>query len=283
MVGSRIVELLAGKYDFEDLSLENGGDITDRQMVLKKIREFAGEWIFHLAAKTDVDSCEKDKELKEDGATWRINVFGTKNLVDGCAASGKKILYISTDFVFDGENPPSGGYSEKDTPNPINWYGQTKYEGEKIVQRNAGNWIICRLAFPYRANFAPKKDFLRAILSRIKNGEKIQAVSDQIITPTYIDNLAFALDELLRYGIRGIYHVVGSQFLSPYEVAKLIARAFHCDENLIGKVKREDYYLGRAKRPFKMAIKNDKITKLGIRMCSFKDGLNEIKEQMVYQ
>lgn len=281
MVGSRLVELLSPKYEFEDLSLERGVDITNRETVLEKVSHFPGEWILHLAAKADVDACEKDKDLKEEGDTWKVNVLGTENLVDGCLKTGKKIIYISTDFVFDGENPPVDGYSEEDKPKPINWYAKTKYEGEKIVQKMKDNWLICRLAFPYRAKFDPKKDFVRTILSRLQAKETARVVADQVVTPTLIDDIANALDKLLDYGECGIYHLVGSQFLTPYEGAKLIARIFDQDENLVMAVAGEEYFQGRAKRPFKLGLRNDKIKKLGVRMRTFEEGLKEVKRQLI--
>lgn len=280
MIGSRIVELLGGKYDFEDLSLETGVDITNREIVLERIRQFNGEIVLHLAAKADVDACEEEKKLGKDGGAWKANVLGTKNLVDGCLENGKKIIYISTDFVFDGENPPVDGYSEQDSPNPLNWYAQTKYEGEKIVKKNGDKWLICRLAFPYRAEFVPKKDFARAILSRLESGERVKAVGDQIITPTFIDDVARALEKLIDSSVFGIYHIVGSQFLSPYKAALIIVQTFNKDKRLIKEVKAEDYFTGRARRPFKLALKNDKITKLGIKMLGFEEGLREVKRQI---
>lgn len=280
MIGSRIVELLSGKYQFEDLSLEQGIDITDREKVLDRIRHFDGELILHFAAKADVDACEKDKYLGETGQAWQVNVSGTKNLIDGCKETGKKMIYISTDFVFDGQNPPEGGYSEEDIPNPINWYAQTKYEGEKIVQGMIKNWLICRLAFPYRTNFDVKKDFVRAILFRLEKGEKIDAIDDQIVTPTFIDDIATAIDKLIESNAIGIYHVVGSQSLSPFEGAKMIARIFNYDENLITGVKADNYFRDRAKRPFKLPLKNDRIRKLGVKMVTFEEGLEEVKKRL---
>lgn len=293
MIGSRIVELLSGKYDFEDLSLEKGVDITDKKMVIDKINLFEGKWIIHLAAKADVDGCEIDKseDIKISGyedikrfsglkTAWVINVEGTRNVASAAQKFGKKIIYISTDFVFNGQNPPVGGYSEEDTPNPINWYAQTKYEGEKIVAGSGNGWLICRLAFPYRANFSLKKDFVRAILDRLKTGEKIVAASDQIVTPTFIDDIARALDKLISDDSRGIFHLTGSQSLTPYEAAKLIAKIFGQNVNLIQKVKGKDYFTGRAKRPFKLILKNDKIKKLGAKMRGFEEGLEEVKKQL---
>ena len=280
LIGSRIVELLSDRYEFYNLSLETGVDITKPE-TLEMISKATGEAVvLHLAAKTDVDGCERDKELGKNGAAWKINVLGTQNVVNACKKRGAKLIYISTDFVFDGESPPAGGYSEEDVPNPINWYAQTKYEGEKIVQRSNIPWLICRPAFPYRTKFEPKKDFVRAILARLEAGEKVMAVNDQIVTPTFIDDIAYALEKLIDEKAEGIYHLVGSQSLTPYTAAKMVAQVFGYDPDLIEGVGADDYFAGRAKRPFELGLRNDKIRKLDVKMATFEEGLQKLKEQL---
>lgn len=279
LVGSRIVELLSDKYEFENLSIITGVDITDRNTVLEKIKSSEAQIVLHLAAKTDVDGCELDRPLGKKGDAWRINVFGTKNVVDACQLSKKKLIYISTDFVFDGENPPVGGYSEDDIPNPLNWYAQTKYEGEKIVQNLKSPWIIARIAYPYRAKFE-RLDFARAILKRLQEGQIVTAVKDHIFTPTYIDDIAFAIDSLIKNNCTGIFHVVGSHSLTPYDAAVLIAKEFDLDMSKISQTTKAEFFNNRAPRPFQLALKNDKIGKLGIKMKTFEEGIREIKSQL---
>lgn len=279
LVGSRIVELLKDKYKFENLSRSSGVDIADKNQVLEKIRNSDAQIVLHLAAKTDVDGCEKDKALGKDGEAWKINVEGTRNVADACSEANKKLIYISTDFVFDGINPPLGGYSEEDIPNPINWYAQTKYEGEKIVMALKTPWIIARIDSPYRAAFE-KIDFARAILKRLQEGLLVTAVADHIFTPIYIDDIASALDALISNNSQGISHVVGNQSLTPYDAALLIAKTFNFDQNLILKTTRAEFFKDRAPRPFQLILKNDRITKLGVRMRTFEEGLREIKSQI---
>lgn len=279
LVGSRIVELLNGKHEFENVSLSMGVDITDRNAVLEKIKSSDAQIVLHLAAKTDVDGCELDKSLSKDGEAWKINVEGTRNVAEVCSQANKKLMYVSTDFVFDGKNPPVDGYSEEDIPNPINWYAKTKYEGEKIVKALKTPWIIVRIAYPYRANFM-KLDFFRAILNRLKNSEAIAAVTDHVFTPTFIDDIAFALDVLISNNYQGVFHVVGSQSLTPFDAANLIAQEFELDKSKINKTMRSEFFNNRAFRPFQLTLKNDKITKLGIRMRTFEEGLKEVKSQM---
>lgn len=276
LVGSKIVELLKDKYQFENISRSAGIDIKNKKSVLEKIKNSDAQIVLHLAGKANVDECELDKPLKEEGETWKINVEGTRNVTEACQAAGKKIIFISTDFVFDGENPPPGGYSEEDVPNPINWYARTKYEGEKIVQASKANWIIVRIAFPYRANFI-KLDFFRSILNRLKESKAVAAVSDQIFMPTFIDDIAYALDALINNNSQGVFHVVGSQSLTPYDAALLIAKTFGFDQSLISKTTGSEFFSTRAPRPFQLALKNDKITKLGAWMRTFEEGLKEVK------
>ena len=281
LVGSRIVELLGDKYEFENLSISTGIDITDRDTVLEKIKNSDASIVFHLAAKTNVDGCELDKPLGEKGDAWKINVLGTQNVADGCSQNNKKLIYISTDFVFDGTNPPVGGYSEEDIPNPPNWYAKTKYEGEKIVQTSKNPWIIIRIAYPYRANFQ-RLDFTRAILKKLQEGQPVAGVTDHIFTPTFIDDIAFAVDALIKNSSEGVFHVVGSQSLTPFDAVSLIAEEFKLDTSKVNKTTRTDFFRGHAPRPFQLRLKNDKISKLGVRMRTFEEGLKEIKKQMFH-
>lgn len=282
LVGSRIVELLQDKYEFENISYETGIDITNKSQVEKIIVDSPAGVILHLAAKADVDGCEKDKILGEKGDAWRINVDGTKNIVEACQKSVKKIIYISTDFVFDGTKD---FYLEDDLPNPINWYGQTKYEAEKIITNSSLQdkqlpYLICRLAFPYRASFEIKKDLVRAVLEKLKNGQEATMVSDQIITPTFIDDLAGALDFLITNDLTGTYHLVGSSSHPPFEIGQMIAQTFDLNEKLIKETTGDVYFKERAPRPFKLALKNDKLTRLGFKMSTLNEGLRRVKEQL---
>ncbi len=277
LVGSRIQELLKDKYQFENLSLTTGVDVTDRQKIFSLISSSTASLVLHLAAKTDVDGCQKDMAQSTNGQAWKINVEGTKNVINACSRSGKKLIYVSTDFVFDGKKEKP--YSEEDTPDPINWYGQTKYEGEKLVTSSSLSWVILRLAYPYRANFQ-KRDFARVLIDRLKNREKVSLITDHIITPTFIDDLPYALDVLLNKESLGIVHVVGSQFISPFEAGVIIANIFGFDKNLLQKTTREDFFKNHAPRPFFLALKNDKIRKLGIKMKSFEEGVLEVKKQL---
>jgi len=288
LVGSRIVELLKDQYEFESSVV----DITDRNSIITRIRNSDASIVLHLAAKTDVDGCEEDREIdtkilrykdieRREGewlikkTAWGVNVFGTQNIADACQLSKKKLIYISTDFVFDGVKK---AYNESDTPNPINWYAKTKYEGEKIVQDLKSPWVIVRIAYPYRANFT-KLDFFRTILKRLREGKPVTAVTDHIFIPTFIDDIAFAIDALIKNNSQGIFHVIGNQSLTPYDAVVLIAKEFDLDTSQINQITRAEFFNNRAPRSFQLVLKNDKIGKLGVKMKTFEEGVREIKRQ----
>lgn len=276
LVGTRVKELLKDKFEFTDLSLTTNVDITDFDSVIKNVEKSEAKVIVHLAAKTDVDACEDDKILGEEGAAWQINVEGTRNIAKAAEKTGKRVIYISTDFVFDGAR---AYYDEEDKPNPVNWYGYTKFEGEKIILSYGTESTVLRIAYPYRAKFSEKKDFVRRIMEKMEKKEKVVGLTDQIFTPTFIDDIAEAIELFLDRELPGIYHVVGSQSLTTYDAIMLIADVFGYKTD-IEKSIRSKYFLDRAFRPFKLALKNDKIHKLGVYMKRFDEGLKEMKIQL---
>ncbi len=275
LVGSRVVELLEDKYTFVQLSRTTGVDILQPE-TLKVLDDASIDLVLHMAAYTNVDGAEEDKDLGEQSQAWKVNVTGTKNIVEACLKANKKIIYISTDFIFDGEK---GRYTEEDTPNPVNWYGKTKYEGENIVKESGLKYVIARIAYPYRTAFE-KKDFMRAIKSRLESGQTVKAVTDHIFTPTFIDDVAYAIEALIIGEKEGIFHIVGSQSLSPYEAALRIADSFGLDKKLIFPTTRKEYFASGAKRPFDLSLENGKIRSLGIKMSSFEEGLVAAKRQL---
>ncbi|MCL6096434.1 MAG: SDR family oxidoreductase [Patescibacteria group bacterium] len=296
LVGSRFTELLSDSYEFEGVSRKTGVDITDKTSVFQKLTSSDAQIVLHLAAKTDVDGCEKDRETDNkflsqkdfenqewirQKTAWVMNVLGTQNIVEACKKNNKKLIYISTDFVFDGNKSQGKGYAEEDAQNPINWYGESKCEGEKIVMNSGLDWIIARLAYPYRASFDNKNDFFRIILQKLRNGQKLDMVTDHVMTPTFIDDFVYAIDSLVKTKQNGIFHTVGNQFISPFDAATLIARKFSLDKNLISQTSRAEYFKDKAQRPFFLGLKNDKIKKMGIEMKSFAEGLGEIKNQII--
>ena len=280
LVGSRISELLAEKYELVSLTTSSGVDITKPESltVIKEYRD--ANFVLHLAAKTDVDGCESDKELGDQGEAWKVNAWGASNVAEIWRETGKKIIYISTDFVFDGQKPKGEYYTEEDIPNPTNWYAVTKYEGEKTVEKSGADYLILRIAYPYRAKFAIRKDFARSIKERLENNQSVKTVTNHIFCPTFIDDLAGVIDKLIENDLSGIYHAVGASSISPLDACYLIADVFGLNRSLILKTTREEFFKDRAFRPFNLSLSNGKIEKLGVIMRPFDEGLSEIRKQL---
>jgi dTDP-4-dehydrorhamnose reductase len=276
LVGSRIVKILTHDFSFEDMSLATGIDITDFKSVKKKLEKSSAAWIFHFAALTDVDAGEKENGNKT-GNYWKVNVEATDYIVKCASEQGKRILYLSTDYVFDGQKD---SYHENDIPNPKGWYATTKYEGEKKVAQFRNNLII-RIANPYRSNPIGKTDFVHKIVERLWNKQQIYAPKDQIFVPTFIDDIAKALRILVIHNAKGIFHVVGDSPISPYNAALEIAHTYALSPNNIHPTSFNDYFVSRAPRPMKAVLIHDKITKFGISMNSFHSGLKEVRKQEI--
>ncbi len=262
LVGSRIIELLNNDFQFFPL-YQKDCDITKQVDIRKFFNNYRFDFFLHLAAYTSVDGAEIEKEK-----AWQINVLGTKNIFELCQEKKAKLIYISTDFVFDGQNPP---YDEKSKPKPIGYYGQTKFEGENIVKDRA---MIVRISYPYRAHFEEKKDFVRSIIEKLKNKQKLSMITDGKMTPTFIDDIAYGLKYLIKNFSPEIFHLVGAYSLSPYEAGKLIAKIFDLDQNLIEKISYQEYMKNRAKRPQYSEIKS--IKNNFYRMKSFEEGLKAL-------
>lgn len=276
LIGSRVTELLNDSFAFWDLSRKDGVDITNPNS-LKLIEDDAKyPFVLLLAAKADVDGCEKDKALGEKGEAWKINVEGVRNVANACLRNNKKLIYVSTDFVFDGENTPVDGYSEDDTPNPLNWYARTKYEGENALIDSGAKYIIARTAYPYRKEFMQKTDFVRAIAARLEKGQEVAAVSDHLMSPTFIDDFAFSIGKLMQLDEAGIFHITGSSSLSPFEAAILIAKKVKASLHLVKKTTRAEFFKDRAVRPFNLSMKNARISKLGSPLLTFEAGLEKV-------
>ncbi len=275
LVGSRIVELLAAQHTFEDLSLETGVDITDYRSVNSRIESSKAGWVFHFAAYTDVQGAEKEKSLGKESPAWKINVLATENIAQACKKTGKKLVYVDTDYAFDGKK--KGQYTEEDEPHPLGWYGMTKFEGAKRVRALDNQSVIIRIANPYRARPVGKKDFVHKMLERLESGQPVVGAVDQLFVPTYIDDIAGALDALIRVNASGLFHVVGSSSLSPYEAARTIAKVWELPDHLIRKITFREFFKDRAPVPQYAALSNNKIRMLGVRMRTFEEGLREIK------
>ncbi|WP_338598658.1 dTDP-4-dehydrorhamnose reductase [Sulfolobus tengchongensis] len=208
---------------------------------IKKIGDLSPDVIIHAAALTDVDKCEKQPELAR-----LLNVEVTKEIAKLSKETDSFLVYVSTDYVFDGEK---GNYREDDKPNPINVYGRTKLEGEEMVKKYADKYLIVRTSTPYGSNPASGKDnFALWLLKKLKNREEIGVVTDQITSPTLNTNFALMLRESVERKLEGILHLTDASQISRFEFAITLAKVFGLSESLIKPV-TSDLMRWLAKRP----------------------------------
>lgn len=277
LVGSRVVTLLSPDYTFENYSLETGVDITDKDDIAKRIQsDRDATWVFHFAAYTNVQGAEKDRALGAQSPAWKVNVEATQNIVDACKVSGKHLVYVDTDYAFDGTKQR---YTEDDAPHPLGWYAQTKSEGAKRVLTMGDAGLVIRISNPYRANPVGKTDFAHKILERLRNGQEVTSPTDQLFVPTFIDDIATAIRALVGARASGIYHVTPSAGISPFDASLAIAKTYGCDMNLVKPTTFQEFFAGRAPVPRFAVLSNDKIVKLGVSMHEFASGIAEMHRQ----
>jgi len=179
-------------------------------------------------------------------------------------------LFVSTDFVFDGE---TGTYTEADIPNPVNFYGKTKAEAEDAVKEYDYEWAIVRTSLVYGQPIGGRSNLLTVVQQKLNNGEKYKVVNDQVRTPTYVEDLAAGIVSIIEKKATGIYHLSGMDILTPYEVACKTADYLGLDKSLLQKVTAENFSQP-ARRPLKTNLIIEKARKeLGFNPLSFETGL----------
>lgn len=249
-VGSRFKDLAGGQFQQTGFKHRGKKSITDREYTLKFVKDSGADIVLHLAAKTHIDRCEKDRSLGKKGDSWKINVLGTQNIAEACEIYKKHLLFMSSECVFDGKN---SWYKETDMPNPINWYGKTKLEAEKKVRDSGCRYSILRstLAFGHPGNYST--DLFKYFADNLKSGKKVSAVNDQFLSLTFIDDLITAISVVLKNKPVGIYHYAGNRCISPFEFALIIARKLHTEKNL-EPVTLQEYFGSRSVLRLKNAM-----------------------------
>ncbi len=241
-------------------------DITDARAVEKYIGNFQPNVIIHCAAYTNVDGAESDQE-----ACRKVNVEGTRNLVRAAEKVDAKIIYISTDYVFDGESAEPYEIDAKTNPKSV--YGQTKYEGEEIVREYPKHFIV-RIAWIFGIN---GRNFVKTMLKVANDRDEVAVVDDQIGSPTYTVDLAKFLVDLSKTEKYGIYHATNEGFCSWAEFTEEIYKNAGLDTK-VKKVSTEEYIelagKPQAKRPKFSKLSKDSIEQNGFeRLPAWQDAV----------
>jgi len=234
LVGNAIIDY--AKDDYEIFATENNTPINnpkvssikldlldDKKQILDYIEKIKPSAVIHTVAFPNVDFCESNPEL-----TNLLHVKITKEISEICSTVNSKLIYFSTDAVFDGNK--SGKYVELDTPNPMSYYGKTKLEAEKIILQNSNN-LILRTTVIY--GWHTRSRFTNWVLDSLKNKKTVTAFTDQYNTPTLVDDLAQSIFPIIEKDISGLFHASGKTCLNRFEFAKKLATTFNLDKNLI--------------------------------------------------
>ena len=271
----RGVSLIASDLDNSHLSqniLFYKFDITNAKKTERKILEINPQVIILIASMTDVDQCEIDKNLAN-----KINVEGPKNVINVCNKIDSKLVFLSTDFIFDGTKE-NGLYRENDIPNPLNHYAKTKYEAEKLIRNSELNYLICRTSVLYGWN-KWKLNFVTWIIEQLKQNKNISIVMNQINSPTYIENLAQIIFKLIEKEAKGIYHTTGDCILSRYEIALKTAEIFGYNRNLIKPITNLKQ---KATRPENVSLDITKLKSIidsELKILNLEEGLCRMNEE----
>jgi dTDP-4-dehydrorhamnose reductase len=248
----------------------NGGlqiDVTKQAQVQTAIQRIAPDYVIHAAAFTDVDACEIEPQR-----AWDVNALGTKNIAEACEEHGVKLIYISTDYVFDGEDGP---YSEEAPTHPINVYGESKLAGEGFALNSSVNAVarVCVLYGPDKPNF------VTWVINSLRSRTPINVVKDQYNTPTYVGNCALALLRMCELGLTGVYHVSGREQLNRYAFACAIADVFALNKKLINET-TTDTLQQQARRPMNSSLRVERAEHaLGMRLANVHEGLTLLRDE----
>jgi dTDP-4-dehydrorhamnose reductase len=288
LLGQKLVEQLVQQGEFEVIATGRGPcrlsgsgytyqvlDIENQQEVDQIVLNLCPEVIIHGAAMTHVDECEKHQE-----ACYRANVLATKYLIAAAEKIQSHFIFVSTDFIFsglDGQNP----YMEEALPDPVNYYGQTKLDGEELLKHSSLKWAIARTVLVYGlANDLSRSNIILWVKSSLEAGKQIQVVDDQVRTPTLAEDLAAGCILMAEQGATGIFNISGSELLTPYQMAMETADYFGLNKELIVRTDSTKF-TQPARRPMKTGFVIEKAkNQLGYRPKSFREGISILSKQL---
>lgn len=288
LLGQKLVQLLAPKTDITLIATARGAcrlaptygkfiyesmDIADKESVLAVIAKHQPDAIINTAAMTNVDQCEAERD-----ACMELNVKAVAYLNEAAELSQAFFLHLSTDFIFSGEEGP---YDEQGIAAPVNFYGESKLLGEKVVLNSKTKWAIARTVLVY--GIVPdmsRSNIILWVKGSLENKKTIQVVDDQWRTPTLAEDLAMGCYLILKNKAEGVFNLSGKDMLTPYDMAIKTAQFFNLDKSLINRTDSSKF-TQPAKRPPKTGFIIDKAKKeLGYRPHSFDEGIQIVAEQV---
>ena len=215
---------------------------------------------------SNIDFCELNKSDTE-----MLHVEVTEKICKLCENIGTKQIFLSSDYVFDGEK---GNYSEDDVPNPVNYYGLSKLKAEQLILKNPINTVI-RTSVIYDWDYRAR--FFNSVIKNLQNNQEVNATTDVYNSVTFLDNLVESIFKVITLNQNGIFHVVDSACVNRFEFAEMIAKIFRLDKNLIKMVSVQDEPKNIAKRPKNACLNNSKAKKeLGLNFNTIEEGVSRV-------
>lgn len=280
LVGSFFVERCKEKFQILTAGRTNCNfeiDLLNEQPINSVIKQADVTYVLNFAAFTNVDEAESEKD-NINGDVYKLNVLAPLYLAKACQKENKKLIHISTDYVFDGRQNDQP-YKETDTPNPLGWYAQTKYEGELKVLNTLENSIIIRIALPFSGSFTKRLDVGRAVIERLKNNQEYFGITDQKVTPSNVLDIANGLSLIIEKDLSGIFHLTSKWekgYISPFDFAIKIAETFNLDKSLIKPITFEEFSKTRpASRPQHTWLNTTKIESIGMRFLTEEESMED--------
>lgn len=242
-------------------------DFADRGSVQSVIGNYKPTVIVHAGAMSKPDECQLNREK-----AYHCNVEGTRYLLEAAAGAGSFFIFLSTDFIFDGEK---GMYREEDEPHPVNYYGITKWQAEAEVRKYPHDWAIARTVLVYGKPRSGRSNILTIVKEKLEKGESYLVKNDQVRTPTWVEDLASGIAAIIVKRATGVFHLSGIDILTPYEMACRAADYLGLDRSLLKNVTEKDME-EPARRPLKTGFIIDKARRvLGYEPVSFEEGLRK--------
>ncbi len=244
-------------------------DITNFETVRKRLKEIKPDILINCAAYNLVDRAEIDREN-----CFLTNTQGAENLAKLCPEINCKIVHYSTDYVFDGKK--TNPYTEKDTPNPLNYYGKTKLEGENKIKEHCENYLIFRVSWLYGKG---KNNFVMKLLNWAKNNDTLQIAENEVSIPTSAKRVAAITVNALANGLKGLYHLTNSGYVSRYGLALKVKEILKLKNNIVPV--NSDIFNLKAKRPEFSAMDNSRIANtLNIDIPQWYEDLKEFLKEI---
>ncbi|MCX5658009.1 MAG: NAD(P)-dependent oxidoreductase [Candidatus Omnitrophica bacterium] len=246
-------------------------DISSKLSVQELFEKVSPSIVILNAALTNVEFCQENRDI-----AWKINVTGTQNVASACKDCKSKLVFFSSDYVFDGQ---AGPYLETDAPHPINVYGETKLAAELFIQDALDDYLVIRTTIVYGYE-ALAKNFCYRLINTLKAGQQIKVPNDQRGSPTYAYNLAEVVVNLIEKNNKGLYNVVGKEVVDRYEFARRVCAVFGLDEKLLVPVATRELNQ-KAPRPLKAGLRIDKVSRdSSVAIMGIDDSLRAFKKEL---